>query len=174
MANHAPASRSVEKRGDGLPASIRSDHAAPAETRAESQKRAHDESEADFNEKRAALLAADKFGEVMQNAPFASYQCPTQIWGVKAAAEKQYVFTRWYFMAKDNVIVDLFEKQEQYDAADVEARRALARKYGTRYAALGPRHSRFPVAIPKNEKAADKAIRLSLPSLVEQLAQKVA
>ena len=171
---HPPASKTVEKKGQGLPASIRSDSSAPAETRAEGQKRAHDESEADFNEKRAELLAADKFGEVMENAPFASFQCPTQIWGVKAAAEKQYVFSRWYFMAKDNVIVDLFLTQELYDASDVEARRSVARKYGTRYAALGPKHSRFPLPVPKNEKPADKAERLAHPSLLEQIAQKVA
>ena len=167
MAQHAPASRLNAMKGTGL-AAVRAGGKPPAD-KAEAEKAFQKEGEADVEAALAAMRAADKFAEVMDNAPYASEQTPIQIWGVKAAAEKQYRFSRWYFMAPNSAIVDLFMRQDLYDAADVEERRALALKYGTRYAALGPQHSRHPFPGSKPE---DKARREKFPSLTEQLAKK--
>ena len=73
-------------------------------------------------------------------------------------------FSRWYFGIAGGVVVDLFKTQKEYNAADVEGRRKLAHKYGSRYAALGPKHSRYPLG--------DAKLRALYPSMVEQLEQK--
>ena len=159
MAKHSPASRSRTMPGTGLDA-IRT--ARNTGTDEEEERRAYEESKAEIEASLAALRAADKLGEVMENSPLVCDQNTTQIWGAKACAEKQYTFSRWYFMGR--AIVDLFITQELYDSAEVEARRALAHKYGTKYAALGPSHSRRPHADPK--------LRKMFKSMVEQLAEK--
>jgi hypothetical protein len=164
MPKHPPASRTITKPGTDLP-KLRADPSPEPGTKAEAEKRAHDESQAEIDQNLEALKTADKFGEMMDHAPFVMNQSPTAIWGVKASGEKQYNFTRWYFMAKDNVVLDLFLTHEAYDAAEVEKRRDLARRFGTRYAALGPMHSRLPHK--------DAELRKQFPSLVEQIAQGV-
>jgi hypothetical protein len=158
-----PASILKVTPGTGLP-TLRSAHLPTPETPAEAEKEAYETSLAECEDNLATLRATDKLGEFMDQAPWVGGQTTTQVWGIKAAPEKVYTFTRWYFMTKDNAIIDLFPKQELYDAADVEGRRAMAHKYGTRYAALGPKHSRAPYQ--------DKALRKQYPSLVEQLSEK--
>lgn len=163
MAKHQPASRQNTMRGTDLPRLRASASPVPLD-KGEADQQAYNESKAEIDANLAALRAADKLGETMDFAPFVTDQSPTQIWGAKAAAELQCSFSRWYFMAKANAVIDLFPKQELYDGAGVEARRAMAHKYGTRYAALGPKHSRAPHKDPK--------LRKQYPSLVEQLTEK--
>ena len=163
MAKQSPASHQRTMPDTGLPRLRAAATPIPTD-KGEADQQAHDESKAEIEANLAALRAADKLGEFMDNAPFVTDQSTTQVWGIRSAPEKQYSFSRWYFMAKDNAIVDTFEKQEAYDAADVEGRRALAHKFGTRYAALGPKHSRAPHA--------DAKLRKAYPSMVEQLAQR--
>ena len=163
MAKHQPASHQRTMPGTGLPRLRAAAEPVPLD-KGEADQQAHDESKAEIEANLEALRAADKLGEFMDHAPYVTEQGTTQIWGIKSAPEKQYTFSRWYFMAKDNAVVDLFVKQEAYDAADVEGRRALAHRFGTRYAALGPNHSRAPHT--------DAKLRKAYPSLVEQLAQR--
>jgi len=136
------------------------------ETEAQAEKQAYAESQAECKTKLEELQAADKLGEIMDHAPYVSDQSITQVWGLKAAGDvvEGYIFKRWYFMGKDNAIVDTFMTQELYDISDVDGRRKLAHKYGTRYAALGPMHSRYPHT--------DAKLRKLYPSMQEQLAEK--
>ena len=135
------------------------------ETPEEQEKREFDRSEQHFKAKMDEIRAKDKIGEVLDYAPFATNQTPAQIWGFKLKEEdcaSPIRFCRWYF--GNGVVVDFFRTQKEYDAANVEVRRALVHKYGGRYAALGPRHSRYPLPDPK--------MRAKYPSMTEQLEQK--
>ena len=88
--------------------------------------------------------ANDKIGSIVGYGPYAMDQTPTQVFGsgliesCKNDVSKipDWRFTRWYF--RDKIIVDLFRTKQKYQEADVEARRRMAKKYGLRYAALGP------------------------------------
>lgn len=132
----------------------------------EAEKSWHDKSKDDVEARIEEIRAEDKIGEVLHHAPFVSCQSPVQVWGVKIKGQvPPYIFGRWYFRASENCIVDTFYGQQEYDAADVEGRRKLAHSMGTRYAALGPKHSRYPIKDPK--------VKNPLPSMVEQLTQKV-
>ena len=122
--------------------------------------------EADVERKLESQRAGDKIGEVedIDYAACAFKQSPSQCFGAQVVADyglklPDYVFTRWYFGKK--IIVDTFTSEEKYNEADVEGRRAMAHKYGFRYAALGPNHSRYPLN--------DLKIRKQYPSLIEQL-----
>ena len=163
MSKHRPASRIRVMPGTELP-TLRSAHLPTPETPAEAEKQAYDANLAECEDRLNELRDSDKLGEFFDHAPWVANQNTTQVWGVKAAPEKVYTFSRWYFMAKDNALVDLFPKQELYDSADVEGRRAMAHKYGMRYAALGPNHSRAPHTDPE--------LRKQYPSMTEQLAEK--
>lgn len=165
MAKHPPASKSSSMRGTGLPVLNASTNPAP-ESPEQAEKKAYERSKQEFEDKMAELRAQDKIGEMMDHSTYVTDQSPTGVWGVKAAAERICTFSRWYFMVKDNAIIDTFMTQALYDAADVEARRAMAHRYGTRYAALGPSHSRLPHK--------DAKLRKLFPSMMEQLAGKIA
>ena len=162
---HAPASRMRSMPGTELP-TLRNALIKEPETPEQAEKQAYAESQAECEAKIEELRASDKLGEIMDHAPYVEDQSITQVWGLKAAGDAVagYVFKRWYFMGKDNAIVDTFMTEELYDAADVEGRRKLAHKYGTRYAALGPMHSRYPHK--------DAKLRKEYPSMQEQLAEK--
>lgn len=84
----------------------------------------------------AAARAADKIGTVVGYGPYDTDQSPTQVFGMAAINAPDWRFSRWYF--RDKMIVDLFRTKQAYAAADVEARRRMAKKHGVRYAALGP------------------------------------
>ena len=163
MSKNQSSSRLKVMGGTGLP-TLRSAHLPTPETPEEAERQEHEVKQAEHEDIMDAIRDADKLGDFMDHAPFVTDQSTTQIWGLKSAPEPVYNFSRWYWMVKQNAVVDLFKKQEDYDAADVEGRRALAHKYGTRYAALGPNHSRAPHSDPK--------LRKLYPSLVEQLAQE--
>lgn len=167
MSKHKPAAQTRVSPGYDAPA-LRNAVAAPAVTQEAEEKEQFAQSTQDFEAALDRARAADKFGEVMAFASYVTDQSPTQVWGrrvLNGESVPPYVFSRWYFRGNDNAVIDLFLTQEKYDAADVEGRRAMSHKYGTRYAALGPMHSRQPHA--------DKKLRAQFPSLVEQLAQKV-
>ena len=115
--------------------------------------------------------ALDKIGSIdeIEHTACAFDQSPSQCFGGQVIIDyggtdtlPAYSFSRWYFGKK--IIVDLFMTEEKYNAADVEGRRKMAQRYGFKYAALGPKHSRYPLK--------DAAQRKKYPSLVEQLAQK--
>ena len=120
-------------------------------------------------QQRLALAQADdKIGQVedIEFAPCAFNQSPAQCFGSQVVVDcggtdtlPDYIFHRWYFGKK--IIVDTFYTEAAYESADVEGRRAMAHKYGYRYAAMGPNQSRYPLA--------DKKLRAKYPSLVEQL-----
>ena len=157
----------------GLPR-LRSAHDPAPGTLAEAEKAAYDASLGDCEAAIEKMHDSDKFRKLMDSDAYATEQTPTGIWGAKAAGEKQVYFSRWYYRGLDNAIIDLFLTQELYDEADVEARRAMAHRYGTRYAALGPHHSREPLRVPgtSDEAKAEQArLRKAYPSAWEQLAQ---
>jgi len=131
------------------------------------EKRQFQQSEKDFKAKMDEIRSKDKISEPLEYAPYATNQTPAQVWGFKLQAADdtyRFRFSRWYFGIPGGVIVDLFKTQKEYDAANVEKRREIAHKYGSRYAALGPRHSRYPLN--------DVKLRKLYPSMVEQLEQK--
>ena len=182
-AGSAPAAE-VEKDGEGeaeptprpAPATrqkalrLSQDHprAKPADEE-EAQDRADEEA---VKDKVQAKKTADKIGQVeeIEHAPYASDQSVTQCFGMpiieayggKVEDLPRFHFKRWYFGLK--IIVDTFRSDKEYEAAQVEERRALAHKFGHRYAALGPFHSRYPHGDPE--------MREKYPSLVEQLEEK--
>jgi hypothetical protein len=92
----------------------------------------------------AEAKAQDKIGTVVGYGPCFYDQSPTEVFGpgLVAACKNDvskipdWRFTRWY--SRDRIIVDLFRTKGAYAAADVEARRRMAKKHGVRYAALGP------------------------------------
>ncbi len=123
---------------------------------------------AEVEQKIEAMRAGDKIGEVeeIDYAPCAFKQSPSQCFGGQViidygGTEKlpDYIFSRWYFGKK--IIIDTFTSEEKYISADVEGRRKMAHKYGFKYAALGPGHSRYPLK--------DAQLRKQFPSMIEQL-----
>lgn len=106
--------------------------------------------------------------DVLEGKEWIISQSLTQSFGMKTIEHfkgdvsliPKWRFSRRY-LGEKTILVDLFRKQKDYDAADVEARRKLVNKLGGHYAALGPGHSRLPHK--------DKALREKYPSLVEQL-----
>ncbi|MFA5937596.1 MAG: hypothetical protein WC822_07000 [Candidatus Paceibacterota bacterium] len=95
----------------------------------------------------AGERASDKIGSVVGYGPFVLDQSPTEVFGPELIAAckndvskiPNWRFSRWYF--RDRIIVDLFRVESAYKEADVPARRRMAKKYGIKYAALGPRMS---------------------------------
>lgn len=92
----------------------------------------------------AETKAQDKIGTVVGYGPCFYDQSPTEVFGpgLVAACKNDvskipnWRFSRWYF--RDKIIVDLFRTKQAYAAADVKARRRMAKKHGVKYAALGP------------------------------------
>lgn len=109
----------------------------------------------------------DPISEPLDYGPWAGGQNVAQCFGQAVIDDHggdvsrlpKWRFRRRYLAQK--VIIDTFLSQKHYDEAQVEERRAMAHKYGFRYAALGPSHS-----IQPHE---DKARREKFPSQVEQL-----
>lgn len=97
-----------------------------------------------LEQKTAERQAADKVGSILDYGPYVGDQSPTQVFGAAVIEHfkgnvsriPKWLFTRWYF--RDKIIVDLFRTNRAYVEADVDSRRALAGKFGVRYAALGP------------------------------------
>lgn len=102
--------------------------------RAERRKDQEDESK--MQQRLAAARAADKIGTVVGYGPYDTDQSPTQVFGAAGMKAPDWRFSRWYF--RDKMIVDLFRTKQAYSEANVEARRRMAKKYGVKYAALGP------------------------------------
>jgi hypothetical protein len=113
-----------------------------AQERDESYKDRADE--ATLEQKQAEERATDKIGSVLDYGPYVVDQSPTQVFGAAVIEHfkgdvsriPKWLFKRWYF--RDRIIVDMFHNKRAYIEADVEARRALAKKFKVRYAALGP------------------------------------
>lgn len=108
--------------------------------------------------------AGDPISAPINWSEFIADVVPTQIWGQQLINDfngpgPKYRFKRWYLGIK--IIVDTFLTQAEYDAADVDGRRSLLKKYGYRYAALGPMHSVLPHE--------NKELRAKYPSQMEQL-----
>ena len=91
---------------------------------------------AKLEQRQAEAQAMDKIGTVVGYGPYDTDQSPTQVFGMAAIKAPEWRFSRWYF--RDKIIVDLFRTRQAYQAAEVEARRRMAKKHGVRYAALGP------------------------------------
>lgn len=95
-------------------------------------------------QKQAAEQASDKIGSVVDYGPYVVDHSPTQVFGLavidmfdgQVSRIPKWRFKRWYF--RDKIIIDFFRTKQEYEAADVEARRDMARKFKVRYAALGP------------------------------------
>ena len=93
---------------------------------------------------KAAAQEADKIGSVVDYGPHITDQSPTQVFGMalidacKGDVKRipAWRFKRWYF--RDKIIIDFFSRQQEYDAAQVEARRKMAHQFKFKYAALGP------------------------------------
>ena len=91
---------------------------------------------AKLEQRQAEAQAMDKIGTVVGYGPYDTDQSPTQVFGIAAIKAPEWRFSRWYF--RDRIIIDLFRTLGMYKAAKVEKRRRMAKKYGMKYAALGP------------------------------------
>jgi len=97
-----------------------------------------------MEQKKAAEQASDKIGSVVDYGPYVVDQSPTQAFGAgvidlfdgNVSRIPKWRFKRWYF--RDKIIIDFFHSQREYNEADVESRREMAKKFKVRYAALGP------------------------------------
>lgn len=139
---------------------------APAPTTKDAERIADRASEGAAAAREAQRKAEDPAGLVLDHSPFARDQSVTQAFGGQVISDlggteklPRWRFSRFYFTHK--AIMDLFPTQRGYDEAQVEERRAMAKRYGFRYAALGPNHSVLPHA--------DKALRAKYASAAEQL-----
>lgn len=127
---------------------------------------------AEITEKVESVKKADKINQValLADGKYSIDQSLTQTFGMVAIdhyngdvpSMPKWMFKRVYFALR--VIVDTFRTEAEYNRADVEERRALAKKLGWNYAALGPNHSREPHM--------DAILRQKYPSMVEQLGQE--
>lgn len=99
-----------------------------------------------LEQRKLEAQAMDKIGTVVGYGPYDTDQSPTQVFGMAAIKAPEWRFSRWYF--RDKIIVDLFRTRQTYQAAEVEARRRMAKKYGVRYAALGPSMS-YRIDLPQ-------------------------
>jgi len=136
----------------------------PADADPEAAKRAKDAADvAAVAAKEAERKAQDPISDPLNYGPYVTDHSPTMCFGRQVIEDyggdvgriPKYRFKRWYF--RDKVVIDTFITQLQYDSADVEGRRAMCKKYGHRYAALGPDHHILPQSGQK------------FPSQIEQL-----